>query len=239
MTELASGPRLGFPGWFHLLFFGLFLPFAAWRTRQRLARLAPPPKKPYFVSVVIQQIVFGGISFAVARMLDLPVLPAYRPTAIHLAVGAAILAVIVPIMVREWKRRRTEAKPITELVTPVDRTDHVLWALISLAAGIGEELSYRGVLFALVLQLTHDPVAAAAIAAIAFGVGHVVQGWGSVLVITGFALGFQALAAWTGALYLGMAVHVLYDLIAGFTHGRLAAKERARGGEAEPVPVLR
>jgi membrane protease YdiL (CAAX protease family) len=234
VTELASTPRFGFPGWFHLLFFGLFLPFAAWRSRQRLARLAPPPKKPYFISVVFQQIVFGGISFAVARVLDLPVLPPYRPSATHIAAGAAILALVLPIMIPQWKRQRVTAKPITELVTPIDRTDHLLWALISLFAGIGEELSYRGVFFALLLRLTHEPVAAAAIAAIVFGVGHVVQGWVSVLVITGFALGFQALAAWTGALYLGMAVHTLYDLIAGFVHGRLAAKERAR--RAEPVP---
>ncbi len=237
MTELASAPRLGFPGWFHLLFFGLALPFAAWRSRQRLARLALPPKKPYFLSVVIQQIVFGSISFAVARARDLPVLPAYRPTAIHLTVGAAILALAIPVMLRQWKRQRIEARPITELVTPVDRTDHLLWVLISVSAGIGEELSYRGVFFVLVLQLTREPVAAAAIAAVAFGVGHVVQGWVSVLVITGFALGFQALAAWTGALYLGMAVHVLYDLIAGFAHGRLAAKQGAGG--AEPVPAGR
>jgi membrane protease YdiL (CAAX protease family) len=226
VTAIAAAGTLGFPGWFHLLFFGLVLPIGAWRSRRRLARIAPPPKKPYFVSVLLQQLLFAGISLAVARALDLPVLSSYRPTRLHLVVGAAILALVIPVMLRQWKRERAEQKPIIELVTPIDRTDHVLWILISCAAGFGEELSYRGVLFALLLKLVHEPVAAAAIAAVAFGVGHVIQGWVSVVVITAFALGFQALAAWTGALYLGMAVHLLYDVIAGFAHGRLARDVR-------------
>ena len=47
------------------------------------------------------------------------------------------------------------------------------------------------------------------------------QGWKSAAIIAVFALGFQTIVWLSGSLYVAMAVHVLYDITAGLTYGRL------------------
>jgi len=226
--------RIGPAGWLHLLIFGALIPFAAWRSRARIETRPLPPKKPYFTSVVLQQLVFGLISLVVARTLLLQPLAPYRPTLSHVAAGAAILAGVVLFMRPRWRRKVQSRDRRVYLVTPVDAQDHALWAMISLSAGILEEITYRGVLFWILMQLTGSPISGALLSAVAFGIGHAVQGWKSVLVATLFALGFQGVVAWTGTLYVAMAIHVVYDVIAGFSYGYFAKK---LGYPEEPMPV--
>jgi membrane protease YdiL (CAAX protease family) len=61
----------------------------------------------------------------------------------------------------------------------------------------------------------------ALVAAAVFGFSHLVQGWKSAGIVTGVALLLQGLVAVSGSLLLPVAVHFLYDLIAGLAYGRL------------------
>ena len=38
------------------------------------------------------------------------------------------------------------------------------------------------------------------------------------------ALAMHGLVIWSGSLYIAMAVHAIYDLVAGFTYGRLGER---------------
>jgi membrane protease YdiL (CAAX protease family) len=93
--------------------------------------------------------------------------------------------------------------------------EKAFYALLAIAAGIGEELVYRGTMFALCEHLTGSAWAAAILAAASFAVGHAVQGAVTATLVGAVALAFQGLAAATGALYAGMSVHALFDLVVG------------------------
>jgi membrane protease YdiL (CAAX protease family) len=95
------------------------------------------------------------------------------------------------------------------------------WIAVSVLAGVGEEITWRGVQAALASVLTGGFWAAALVCSISFGLTHIVQGWKSSAIIFVFALGFHALV-WLGeSLYVAMAVHVAYDITAGVGYGRL------------------
>ena len=88
-------------------------------------------------------------------------------------------------------------------------------------AGVSEEITWRGVQTALLINLTGHLWIAAIVCSISFGLGHSNQGWKSAVIIVCFALGFHALVWLSGSLYVAMAVHVAYDITAGITYGRL------------------
>ncbi len=211
---------VGFVGWWHLLLFGALVPMAAWRNRDRLATISLPPKKRYFASIIAQQLLLTAISVAVARSLGIPLFEPYRPSLGALVATALLLAVAVIGLRPSWRRQAAAGDRRVQLIAPMDALDHGLWAAISVLAGVGEELTYRGVMYWIVLQLTGSMAGAAAIAGLVFGVSHVGQGWKAVVVVTGFALAFQGLVNATGSLYPAMVVHVLYDLTAGISYGR-------------------
>lgn len=225
----AVGPL----GYWHLLLFGGMIPWAGLKAKGRLAARPLPPKKRYFGSVIIQQAVFFAISAWVARDAGIRLFGGYRPTIAHGVVAAAMLAGSVALLRNKWREAVARRSRRLYLITPVDRVDHLLWTGVSLSAGIAEEVTYRGTLFWLLTWLTGSPWAAAALAVLAFGLGHAIQGLRSALLIMGFAAGFHALVWWTGSLYPAILVHFLYDLIAGFSYGRFA---RETGYPLEPMP---
>ena len=46
----------------------------------------------------------------------------------------------------------------------------------------------------------------------------------------------HGLVIWSGSLYIDMAVHAIYDLVAGFTYGRLGERLGSREGIEVPAP---
>jgi CAAX protease family protein len=91
-------------------------------------------------------------------------------------------------------------------------------------AGIGEEITWRGVQTGLLAAVTGSYAIGALLSALSFGGAHAMQGWRSGRGIVLFALGSQALVWLTGSLYVAMAFHVLYDVTTGITYGRLGQK---------------
>jgi len=222
---------IGVWGWYHLAFFCLFLPWVAVRSRRRLEQQGYPPRKAFFVSVIVQQAIFATISLIVAYLEWIPLFPARAPAPLATVAGAGLLLGSVLVMRPLWRAAVERREPRLQLSTPADATERRLWVGISVAAGIGEEISYRGVLYTLLLRLAGDPLSAALAAAVVFGASHIVQGWKAVGITAIFALAAQALTFYSGSLYLAMAWHIGYDIVAGFTYARLVREVQVEGGE--------
>jgi membrane protease YdiL (CAAX protease family) len=178
--------------------------------------------------------VFFVISAFVARREWIDVFPRAVPGASTVALGAALLVALVTLMRPMWRKRVEERSRKVWLFMPRTRQERLLWIGCSVAAGVSEETTYRGVMFALLWRLTGSPVAAALIAATVFSISHALQGGKSMAIIFGFALAFQALAWMSGSLYVAMAVHALYDAAAGLAYGAYGEK---LGYPIEPMPA--
>lgn len=150
----------------------------------------------------------------------------------------AAYAAAVTFMRPRWRRAVERRTPIVHLFMPANATERAWWIAVSVLAGIGEEITWRGVQAALVGALTGSFWIAAVICAISFGFAHFIQGWRSTAVIVVFALGFHALVWLGGSLYVAMVVHVAYDLTAGVSYGKLGRKlGYALGGEKAAEPI--
>lgn len=219
---IASGDPRDVAAIGHVILFGLVLPIAAWLSGRRLDRAEFPPKPQYFASVIVQQLILGSLSLAAAWRLGLELFPPVRPTVTDALLALGFLAVSLVLAEPQWRRAVEERDRRVYLFSPRTPLERGLWVAISLSAGVFEEVAYRGVMFWVVQQLTGSTGASVAICALAFGLGHLVQGAKAALFVTGIGAGFHGLVLATGSLYPAIAAHIVFDLIAGFRYGRLA-----------------
>lgn len=105
--------------------------------------------------------------------------------------------------------------PVLVRLLPRTLREKGVFVGLSLTAGWGEEVAYRGYLPAALLVLIPDPWLAMGLASLAFGGLHSYQGGVGVVrtAIMGFLLGVPVIV--TGSLLPGMVAHALVDLIAG------------------------
>jgi len=216
--------RVGVAAYYHLAFFGAFIPYLAFKSGRRLAGRPFPPKVKYFSSQIIILAIFFVVSAFVARSEWIDVFPREVPEPRMFVLGAAVLVAFVVLMRPMWRKRIEERSRKAWLFMPRTREERFLWAGCSFAAGVSEEVTYRGVMFVVLWRVTGSPLAAALIGAAVFAISHFLQGWKSMTIIFGMALVFQMIAWVSGSLYSGMAVHALYDLTAGFYYGAYGEK---------------
>ena len=213
---------VGLWGGWHLLCFGIALPVAAYASRRKLATQPLPPRVPFFTSVIVQQLLFLVISLGVAWGEAVPLFPAEVPSLTALGATLLLLAVACVTMRPSWIQAVREREPRVHLTSPRPGLERRHWVGVSLAAGIGEEITYRGVLYVLLWRLTGSVAAAALLSAFFFGAAHVVQGWKAIWITAVFGLVAQGLTLWSGSLYAAMVLHVGYDVVAGLAYGHLA-----------------
>jgi membrane protease YdiL (CAAX protease family) len=209
-------------GWYHLIAFGLFVPWLAWRGRRRVLGPRPLPNRiAHFRSTAMMLLLFASLSLLVARNEWIDLFPPMEWTSVSVAAAVAMYVGSVVAMRPRWRRAVEKRLRVVYLFMPDTAAERAWWIAVSVLAGVGEEISWRGVQTALLAALTGSYVAAAILTAISFGLGHIVQGWRSAVLIAVFSLGFQALVWLSGSLYLAMAVHIAYDITAGLAYGRL------------------
>ena len=129
-----------------------------------------------------------------------------------------------PIRLDALAQGRREAEKDRGSVHAGERAERALWAGTAFVAGVGEEITWRGVQTALLQRLTGNFLAAVAICIVMFSIAHAIQGWRGVAAIAVFAAGFHLLVWLARSLYVAMAVHFVYDLVAGFSYGHLGRK---------------
>jgi membrane protease YdiL (CAAX protease family) len=221
---LAEVADVGTAGLFHLAWFGLVVPLFVIRSKRLLDQgLELPPFTPHILSAILQLGAFALLSLGVAHLEGLRLFVAAWPGPDDWLAGGALLGTAILIMRPRWQKAVAEGQPVVRLFSPRDRRERALWTIASAVAGVSEELTWRGVQFGLLWMLTGQPLVAALVCAVMFGAAHYVQGHQASVAIVPFALAFQLLVLYTGSLYVAMVVHFLYDLIAGFSYGRLAS----------------
>lgn|SRR5262245_51778121 len=233
-VPIESG-RIGFAGWY---FIGLLL-YLTWVTFAGRKKLAAMPKLPtrsrHFVTTLVTLGLIYLLALLVARVDWITLYPPVIPTPLQIGAGLAVAFGLAALMWPLWRRSVAKGDRRIYLFSPQTRKEKVLWTAVSLLAGVGEETAYRGVLYILFLTLTHSVWAAAFLSALIFAGNHAIQSLRSMVIIFVFSLIFQALALWTGALYVSMLAHFVYDVIAGLAYSRLT---KAMGYRAEGDPSL-
>jgi membrane protease YdiL (CAAX protease family) len=233
--------ELHLPGWYHLVTYGALLPLAAirgWRRTKALnrpgaTRPPAPTRLRHFRSTAVMLVLFATLSLLVAHAewIELFPRPAFSITGV--LAGLAMYVVTVLAARPRWRRSVEKRTRIAYYFMPETTAERTWWVGVSVLAGVGEEISWRGVQTALGAALTGSYVAGSVLTAMAFGVGHLNQGWRSAFVIAFFSLGFQAIVAISGSLYIAMAVHVAYDITAGLTYAKLGRELGYRLPEPE------
>jgi len=226
--------RAQFAAWSHVLYFGVLLPILVFRLHRKFAgnKKALPDRKKHFRGATIELSYHAGLSLLVASVtrVDLFAFDASH-LARGLAVGAAFYIAAVLYMRPRWRRAVESRAPIVSLYMPRDGSERAWWIAVSILAGVGEEITWRGVQTQLLVPIVGTYAVAALLSALSFGGAHFVQGWKSVLVIVVFALGLQTIVWASGGLYVAMLAHVAYDVTAGLMYGKLG---RELGYAIEP-----
>jgi membrane protease YdiL (CAAX protease family) len=230
MNRVEIGPF----GWLHLIVFGIYIPVLVIRSQRQLASGRPIPSvRQYFRSGAISQLLFLLMSLGVARLEWIALLPRQLPRPAGVVAGAVMLTAMIAFMRRRWRRNVESGLPIVRMFMPRDRGERAQWISLSALAGVGEEITWRGVQFSLVWRLVGDPILSAAICAALFAVVHAVQGWRSAHIFILIAVGFHVVVWLSGSLYVAMAVHFIYDVTAGLTYGRLGRELGYEAGAIE------
>jgi membrane protease YdiL (CAAX protease family) len=99
---------------------------------------------------------------------------------------------------------------------PAGFVEVFVWILVSLAAGVGEEIIFRGYLQKQFQVATGSVAVAVVLQGLLFGLLHTYQGWKQVAVIAPLGILYGALAAWRKNLRANMISHAWSDVFEGW-----------------------
>ncbi len=214
-------------GYYHVVIFAIVVPLLALRGRNKLAQTeAPINRLNHFRSTSVMLALFGSLSVLTAAGHELSLFHIDgRRFLVALPAGLLLYGVAVVFMRPRWRKAVAERKRVVRLFMPETAAERNWWFVVSILAGVSEEITWRGVQSTLLAALIGSPHLAVALCAAMFGAAHVTQGWKSVGIVAVFGLGFQALVLISGSLYLPMLVHAVYDITAGLTYGKLGREQ--------------
>ena len=212
----------------HLAYFGLYLPYVTVRAARRNQMAPVPPRARFFRSAIVNLTAKGGVSLLTALVVPVALFPAELPTPQHLLWGGLACVAMIAVGIPHWRASVVRRERFAYFAMPQTSEENRLWVVLSILAGVTEELTWRGVQVQLLTWLTGSFSLAATICCLTFGVGHINQGWKWALATAGFAAAFQVLVVVTGSLYIAMAVHIAVDVVAGFYTARVARLEGYR-----------
>jgi membrane protease YdiL (CAAX protease family) len=106
--------------------------------------------------------------------------------------------------------------PTTPYHPPSGFVEIFLWILLSVSAGICEEIVFRGYLQQQFRAATRSLAAAVVLQGILFGLVHAYQGWKQVIVIVPLGILYGALVAWRGNLRASIIAHAWSDIFEGW-----------------------
>lgn len=134
-------------------------------------------------------------------------------------VGAFLGALAGGLFVGLWLPRllRRRGKPVQvgdiAALLPRNGAETAWTALLSVNAGVGEELYFRLLLPLLLVSLGSGALTAFVIAGLIFGAMHFYQGVAGIVATMVIGGALAALYLWTGNLWIAAGAHVLLDLV--------------------------
>lgn len=127
--------------------------------------------------------------------------------------GGLVMGLLLPrLLRRRGKPRAVQAGDIAALM-PRNGAETVWTALLSVNAGIGEELYFRLLLPLLLVSLGSGALLAFILAGLIFGAVHFYQGIAGIVATTILGGLLAALYLWTGNVWIAVAAHALLDLV--------------------------
>lgn len=204
----------------------VILPALAIRGQKLIAGVETLPRIPLYIETIVVQAILFGLSIAVCRNLGIEPLSFPLPGYRDWLAATLLLSVAVVSMSVTWRFSAPDHRRFLNLLVPRKRSEMILWTVLSLAAGFGEEMTYRAALPALLHSFGLPGVLGGVISAAIFGLAHAVQGWRNTVIIFLAGLVLHGLVMVTGTLWLAIAVHFLYDLAAGVILWQIAGEAR-------------
>lgn len=201
------------------------LPILAWASKRKIDQGVVIPRLPLYFEGLILQTLLLAISAGVAGLAGITLFARTGIAFADVLLVFAILALALTAMMTGWRVAKPEARRRVSILIPVTRAERRLFIVLSLAAGVSEEVAFRGVLPAILERTTGSLWIAFLISATAFALAHLLQGWTSAMFVGIFGLVLHLLVWTTGTLWTAIAVHVLYDVVAGLTLGKIVSPE--------------
>lgn len=173
---------------------------------------------------------FIAVTAAISQGIELWNPPRFNAVALLLSAALLIVGLwTMPRRIRQRGLRSHSPQDIERLVNqiPTSRRHLPLWFLLSLCAGVFEEIVYRAATFRILREalpfsnVTEATWVALTVTILAFTLAHATQGWRAMCLIAVIAAIFHAVVCLTGSLYVAMVVHFLYDAGAGVVYLRL------------------
>ena len=226
---MSGEPRIGLAGVGFLVFAGVLLPLAtaafalAERRRAEDDRREDAPldseatRLQLYGQVLFTHALLLGVSLAVARIGAIRLFPPVAFSLGALAMSAVALAAALSLGELSWRLRSAAERERlwVRRILPRNGRERGAWILVSAGAALAEEVAYRGVFVAIVVNATGSVAVAIVASALAFALVHAPQGLSSVGYVFVIALIHHALVLATGSLVPAIVVHFAYDVLAG------------------------
>jgi membrane protease YdiL (CAAX protease family) len=218
----------------------VYTPILAVRSGRKVQRATTlPTRAQHLASVFVTQGMGLFVALMAAKYEWIDLFPPPKLGWKNAALAIAFLAPTLGTLPWRWSWRTTESKRRMMWMLPNKGSDLAWWLVVSLVAGIVEEIVYRGVMLQLWERVLGAWWPAVAVCSIAFGLAHFVQGWRTVVVIVFLAVGNHLIVRASGDLYTAMAIHFAYDLLAGVILLRLAKRDGVTASQpaaSSPTP---
>ena len=245
VTRLLRGALLFFPVLWGL--FWLSTPYGIWGSMylaalvELLPALAiaqlplvaeeePLPRVPVYISSAALILFLGWVALLVGRReMGLSAMGLQPIPFALLAVWTAgiMVAAVLLLLGFFWFRKAAgiPEAPLLRQLLPRTGSERVLFVFLSISAGLGEELAYRGFLVPVLAQLLGGPWPAALLSSALFGVLHAYQGWLGVMRTACLGLVLASSFIVTGVLWPAILAHAMLDILAGLVLGDLLVRE--------------
>ncbi len=222
--------------WFYVAFIGVLIPYAVIKKTIKAAKnneVLEVPKLKLQISAILTIAFIGAFGIFIGMALDIGIFPPWQPKPLEPVIGSLFLVfwIFARTILAPWIKK---TRSIPSRLIPVNWLEFGPWVGVSLAAGIFEEIVYRGVLFGILLWQFHSPVIAATLASVIFALGHASQGVRAALFIFVLALSLHWVVWYSASLYTAMIAHAAYDALVG-VQSILAAKRLDSTGPRPPA----
>ena len=190
----------------------------------------PLPRLPVYFSSSMIILVLGALGLGVGWLefgwepmglgpTDLTVVASWT----GILCVAALLLLLGFLLFRKWVGIRET--PLLAQLLPESWSEKGVFILLSLSAGFGEELAYRGFLIPALTELLGQAWGAALLSSAVFGLLHAYQGWLGILRTGLLGLVLAASLLLSGTLWPAILAHAILDVMAGVVFGDILVRE--------------
>lgn len=177
----------------------------------------PLPKMPLYFGTIIGLWVLALLTVGVAvqsgfrfRLLGLHLI---NPALLLLWTLAGVLGAAAVVLL--FKALGHQDSELMQEIVPVTIREKTVFVILSITAGVCEELTFRGFLVAALLVATGSVVLAVLLSSVVFGLMHAHQGTGGALRAACLGMVLCVPLLLTGSVYPSMAAHALADIAGG------------------------